>query len=144
MLVTTMSAPQHTGVGLQNELVLASYQGRICDHRCSRQEIGGSGCGVKPPFSREPLSARNQPVGARYPPDAAVLVALARFLSHGSEPPLHTQAGTPRKVGDYLASTRTKRTKNGTTHAHTLSDLLWKPTKSQIVKHSQRMAKKVD
>lgn len=39
MLVTTMSELYHTGVSLQNELVLASYQGRICDHRCSRQEI---------------------------------------------------------------------------------------------------------
>ena len=35
MLVTTMSGLYHTGVVLQNELVLASYQGRICDHRCS-------------------------------------------------------------------------------------------------------------
>ena len=32
MLVTTMSGPYHTGVGLQNELVLASYQGRIYKH----------------------------------------------------------------------------------------------------------------
>ena len=40
MLVTTMSGLYHTGVVLQNELVLASYQGRICDHPPSVLQTG--------------------------------------------------------------------------------------------------------
>ena len=45
--------------------------------------VGGSGWGETAVFHVNHDFARYWVVGARYPPDAAVLVALARFLSHG-------------------------------------------------------------
>ena len=46
-------------------------------------DIGGSGWGETAVFHVNHDFARYWVVGARYSPDAAVLVALARFLSHG-------------------------------------------------------------